>query len=971
MIMLRLKYARYLVAALSICLSLGIALLNNPTVFAGDIPTFTLSSNSKITAKGGWIDTDLFNSNGQFAGNDSAQLVTDGYLNLGAKEIYFKPISSTVYTTHYTGFLSTTASFRDSDNMTACYIAIEINGSSGTWVGVNIKTNQKTDGCTKSIQDTVGLYTDTKTGINLVQAAVNDTNASFRGIEVPTCIGTTDGTCLTNREKAINQIENLTCNTTTAQGVADCEEKTKMAACLNMSLSVSVSSCIGKDVAKQINDGDLSSITADTTDGQIERTCRTLKSASEQSDCIEKAKAQRDELSAEKKDEADPPAECTGGLLGWIMCPLLGIFNSLNNFMAKEIQNQLTVGPLTSSEAIYTGTHPIWQMMVGIANLLLIIGFLIVIFSQATSVGLSAYGIKKMLPRIIAAAILINLSYFICQIALDIVNIIGASVQGIINVGISQINTKSGFQTDFGDILTTLGGVALGTYAVISGAVAFLVPLGLSAVLATLTIFLGLALRKLVIILLIIIAPLAFAAMILPGTEGLFKKWYKSFGGLLFMYPIIMAILYGSVLLSKIILASGGVTTLEGDIDTSGTGNINIMLAYAVVGLGPAVGTYMFIKNSSKISGALAGAVSKAGAGLKKRTNEWAKERQQNSRFTQARQWNKAVRDANRVARFGKTTGIQGGLNKLNSYAAGAGFSDPRKWGENAGKYQASSINKAAIYEDKLFKDDKENANAEFARNGIQGPLMVAHARSGRVAKSDGQGGFTYGRKLTEAEHSAAVEWTMANGKLAERMAVYGSDWAAKGRTEENRRALDTLNDGYFHVNKDVARFGNTFGGKLGSGSVGGDMGVNNAVLANMAAGKTASEALLDNDMAQRVADIGSLSDAALVQHVTSTQALSDTAAGLGLSPTEFVAKFRQNATTVTNTILRNKDYRGRVKPEFAGAINEVASGTYDPQRTARATSDSTRRTQRAQSLAASGAQEPINIDSKLTTIGG
>ncbi|MCZ6324111.1 hypothetical protein O5165_25825, partial [Escherichia coli] len=43
--------------------------------------------------------------------------------------------------------------------------------------------------------------------------------------------------------------------------------------------------------------------------------------------------------------------------------------------------------------------------------------------------GLNNYSIKKMLPRLIVAAILVNLSYYICAIAVDISNILGHSLQ--------------------------------------------------------------------------------------------------------------------------------------------------------------------------------------------------------------------------------------------------------------------------------------------------------------------------------------------------------------------------------------------------------------------------------------------------------------------------------------------------------------------------------------------------------------
>lgn len=250
-------------------------------------------------------------------------------------------------------------------------------------------------------------------------------------------------------------------------------------------------------------------------------------------------------------------AACTGGALGWILCPVLQLLDSINKALAKEIENQLYVA-LTQDSPYTTSIQPIWSTVVGIANLVLIIAFLIVIFSQATSIGLSAYGIKKMLPRIIAAAILINLSFFICSVALDIANVIGNSVQGIIALGMSKITTNTTSSVEWGNVALDIGVSALGiTGAVLTGTIGFLVPIAIAVVGGITVLFLGLAMRKVLIVLLIIVAPLAFAAMILPGTEPMFKKWGKSFIQLLIMYPVIVAILYGSALVAKIILAAG------------------------------------------------------------------------------------------------------------------------------------------------------------------------------------------------------------------------------------------------------------------------------------------------------------------------------------------------------------------------------------------------------------------------------
>ena len=88
------------------------------------------------------------------------------------------------------------------------------------------------------------------------------------------------------------------------------------------------------------------------------------------------------------------------------------------------------------------------------------------------------------------------------------------------------------------------------------GLLGYIVPLLVAGALAALSMMIIIGMRQVLILLLIALAPLAFAAMILPGTESLFKKWFKSFIGLLVMYPVIMAIMYGCSLISMIIIAT-------------------------------------------------------------------------------------------------------------------------------------------------------------------------------------------------------------------------------------------------------------------------------------------------------------------------------------------------------------------------------------------------------------------------------
>ncbi len=329
-------------------------------------------------------------------------------------------------------------------------------------------------------------------------------------------------------------------------------------------------------------------------------------------------------------DKIDPDvpvseaAVCQGGALGFILCPLTNMFSSMIGSLAGFIEHFLVYDPLMGSDqgaAIQT----IWRYVVNIANILLVIAFLIVIFSQATSIGLSAYGIKKMLPRIIAAAILINLSFFICALAVDVSNVLGAAVQGIIETATATVtgprlsDSQGSLWLDSVVYLLGIIGTSFGAVALVSGSIFYIVPILLSAALTFLMAFILLAVRQVLITLLIIISPLAFAAFVLPNTESLFKKWQKTLITLLLLYPMIMIVFYGSNFMSRLIIA-----TSKGATDEVTT--INNIIAFLIIFV-PLFILPTLIKSAGGFLEKIGALVNDRGKGLLDRNKKWAGDR--------------------------------------------------------------------------------------------------------------------------------------------------------------------------------------------------------------------------------------------------------------------------------------------------------------------------------------------------------
>ena len=302
---------------------------------------------------------------------------------------------------------------------------------------------------------------------------------------------------------------------------------------------------------------------------------------------------------------------CSAGALGWIICPAINFIASFNDMAYAAIQNMLIIEPTTVE--IGGPLYNTWTKFRDIANVLFVIAFFVVIFSQATSVGLSSYGIKKLLPRVIAAAILVNLSFFLCQIALDITNIVGVSIANLFEAMHSgsnvDVNVLS-WQTVIGALLAggaAYGGVVavLGTGGVV-GAMAAILPFLVTALFAVVTAVAILIARQVIIILLIALAPLAFVAFILPNTQKYFQLWQNTFTTMLVMFPLIAALFAGSQLAANIVLTSS--TTSDG-IDF-----FQLIAAVCILFI-PLFGVPYIVKFSGGAIGRLAGVINNPSKG--------------------------------------------------------------------------------------------------------------------------------------------------------------------------------------------------------------------------------------------------------------------------------------------------------------------------------------------------------------------
>lgn len=253
------------------------------------------------------------------------------------------------------------------------------------------------------------------------------------------------------------------------------------------------------------------------------------------------------------KTPSDTQSTCGISGVGWIVCPVMTFLGDLTDTSFNFLASNFLETPV-SLVANADNSNPVyvtWSIMRSFANVAFVIMFLIIIFSQLTGVGVTNYGVKKTLPRLIIAAILVNVSFFICGLAVDLSNVLGYSLNSLFSSGqFASIGQYGQAGNQGWGVAVIVAGLIAGT---VTAVLAISIPVLLAALLAVLMIVLTLVARSALIVVLIVISPLAFVAYLLPNTEQWFKKWTKLFSSLLLLFPTIAIVFGASNLASKVI----------------------------------------------------------------------------------------------------------------------------------------------------------------------------------------------------------------------------------------------------------------------------------------------------------------------------------------------------------------------------------------------------------------------------------
>jgi len=305
-------------------------------------------------------------------------------------------------------------------------------------------------------------------------------------------------------------------------------------------------------------------------------------------------------------------SSCEIETVGWIICPVMRSIAKLADYGFAFInQNFLKIEyGISNSES---GVYKAWEIMRNVANALFVLAFMGIVYAQMTGRSAGGYNIKRMLPRLVIGAILVNISYFVCVVGIEISNIIGGSILAIMQQISDQIGpaamTLSSAQNGFDDsrlsditssILTKSGTVwiLLAPVAAVTVSIAIICAAGLVL----------LIMRKVVVSMLLLVSPLMFVAYLLPNTEHYFQKWLRLFFQLLLLYPVIAFLLgTGQIISATIINVGSGSDSNYRVRDDSynarngGSGSATTDLAAAGAAVLPLLGTWFLLQSLTSL----------------------------------------------------------------------------------------------------------------------------------------------------------------------------------------------------------------------------------------------------------------------------------------------------------------------------------------------------------------------------------
>ena len=447
-----------------------------------------------------------------------------------------------------------------------------------------------------------------------------------------------------------------------------------------------------------------------------------------------------------------------GGFLSWMLCPAIadgaatatGLLGSITDLTTthKSIIEQFS----DQNSAIYKA----WSSFRNLANIGFVIMLLVVVFSQVTNLGISNYNIKKILPKLIITAVLVNFSYLILGVAIDLSHIIGNGIGSAIRT-IAGESMSAEASAQASSIVSTIAGMVTGA-GLIGGGVAIattgpalILPVVLFVITTVISVFFGfimLTIRQAAIIMVIVLAPLAMVLYALPNTAAITKKYISTLKALLMLYPMFVLATSAGALASTIIVGTSTdmlMLIVGGLLNVLPYFAIPSMTSKSLAGLGAITSGFDKIRGGALKGVGMAGGAFGASEFYKNMKSDFNSDKNLNRSLGRLRKY-KAIEDAGgtlSTSQRRRQTEAAGAVLKDAKMRAGgsaaAGIALSNYEGAGFAGLQAAALNELEEAEDK-------NNMMLFANEGYTPDDMIGMLKEASAADYS---------KMTDAEKSA------------------------------------------------------------------------------------------------------------------------------------------------------------------------------------------------------------------------
>ena len=363
-------------------------------------------------------------------------------------------------------------------------------------------------------------------------------------------------------------------------------------------------------------------------------------------------------------DEKQSYCQENGGFLSWMLCPaiadgaataggLLGFITSLTTVHTSIIEQFSK-----QDSSIYKA----WSAFRNIANIGFVIMLLVVVFSQVTNIGISNYNIKKILPKLIITAILVNFSYLIMGVLIDLSQIAGNGIGALIR-SVAADGMDADASTRASAIISAIAGSVTGVagglagIGVATGALAgpaIILPVVMFIVTTLISVFFGfimLTIRQAAIIMVVVLAPLMMVLYALPNTVAITKKYISTVKALLMLYPMFIFATSAGALASSIIIGTSTdilMMIVGGLLNVLPYFAIPSMTSKSLAGLGSITGAFDKMRGGALKGASMAGGAIASSEFYRNAKNNFAADRE-------VKRAEEKLRGYNNMKRSGKT----------------------------------------------------------------------------------------------------------------------------------------------------------------------------------------------------------------------------------------------------------------------------------------------------------------------------